>query len=293
MLKRLRLLIATVCVSAMLAAPACKVVQYRQIQATFDAAAQADNLRSADSIGSLTGGDKRMYQQVIDRLPNDYIDTEVDEQFRTNAYMIRAVAEWRTGQFGAADKTAKRGLRGADAVAKDRDEVVLRMIPALVIDEEQQINFMAAGGRLTKAQYDAYAKAYLTAHDELLRVAAAIGAPVLPDVRYFVAYHHWRILQNWRLVVDQVEPENNLLHMWLHTTTCVDLCKRAGASACPDRPAQPAAGTRASELAQDHPLYVANQACDGKWLLRDVAKAYAKTIPDAHPLRRLIVVLGG
>jgi hypothetical protein len=181
-------------------------MDYREVQRDFNSAVQADNVRTAEGLGALTSTNAdQLYDQVRTRLTDDQI-SKLDERLRPNAYALRAVSEWRTGKLGEARATAQTGLRLPNVSASPRDEMVLRMIPALVIDAQLVTAFRQAGGKLSKQTYDSqYAADFATAADAMKRVTATLS-PATPDsIVNYAQLQRWRILQDWNIVISKIE----------------------------------------------------------------------------------------
>jgi hypothetical protein len=185
-------------------------IDYREVQRDFNSAVQADNVRTAEGLGALlasTNADQ-LYDQVRIRLTDDQI-SKLDERLRLNAYALRAVSEWRTGKLGEARATAQTGLQLPNVSASPRDEIVLRMIPALVIDAQLVTAFRQAGGRLSKQTYDSqYAANFATAADAMKGVTAitATLSPATPaSIINYAHLQRWRILENWNIVISKIE----------------------------------------------------------------------------------------
>jgi hypothetical protein len=191
-------------VAALLAG--CSTLNYRDVQADFNTAVQADNVRTAEALGALTSsGSDAIYESIRVRLTDENIRA-LDERLRPNAYAIRGVAEWRSGKLAEARATAQAGLKLPNVASSPRDEMVLEIIPAVVIDEELVTAFKQAGRKVSKSAYDErYARDFATAV-EILRKVSANVRPSAPDaIRYYVYLQQWRILQNWRFVINHIE----------------------------------------------------------------------------------------
>ena len=116
------------------------------------------------------------------------------------------MSEWRLGKLEDARKTAATGLQLTNIGQSPRDEMVLRMIPALVIDEQLVGQFRAAGSAISKQTYDAsYAKDYATAANVMGRVMSGVKPSMPETTMYYAAMQRWRILQNWRIVISKIQ----------------------------------------------------------------------------------------
>ena len=186
----------------------CATFSYRDVQRDFNEAVQADNVgnvRTLEALGALTGGAEGLYESVRQRLTTEAIG-KLDARLQPNAFALRAIAEWRVGKLAEARATAQEGLRLSNVTGSPRDEMVLRMIPALVIDEQLVGRFRAAGQQVSKQEYDErYAQDFATASDVLKDVMAA-ARPATPDsILRYVVVQRWRVLQNWRIVISKIQ----------------------------------------------------------------------------------------
>lgn len=181
-------------------------VDYREIQRDFNSAVQVDNVRTAEGLGALTSTNAdQLYDQVRTRLTDDQI-SKLDERLRPNAYALRAVSEWRTGKLGEARTTAQTGLQLPNVSASPRDEMVLRMIPALVIDAQLVTAFRNGGGKLSKQTYDSqYAADFATAADAMKGVTATLSPATPASIVNYAHLQRWRILEDWHIVISKIE----------------------------------------------------------------------------------------
>lgn len=235
-------------------AAACRTFDYRGIQRDFTAAVAADNTGSVNPLAAAAteGG----YALIVEELTEGRIEG-LDPRLRANAWMLRAVSEWRTGLFDEARASANRGLNEAALRPGSRDQVILTMIPGLVVDSELRERFVVGERPVDPVTYDdTYHQGFtvaLAAFDEAL---TAMGDATPQDIRYYFAYQKWRIVQNWRQVIEA-----------LPSSTAADLD------------------------AQDEQLRRAAEVAGGN--LGDVARGLRDEIPAAHPLRGLIAAQGG
>jgi hypothetical protein len=233
--------------SLALATSACQTVQYRQIQGDFEAAVLADNAQLNPVIDRST----ELYEEVAGSLTDERIG-KLDPKLRANAWMLRAFSEWRSGQLAKARASAGSGV-DAKPAESSRDDVLLQLIPALVIDSEI-MNAWVAAGRVTDAA--AYAgsqeKDFGTALARVDKAKGRIGPATPLGTIYYVEYQRWRIIQNWREVISRIPDEQ--------------------------RDERRAARERAQ--------------VDGK-ALKDAAQESRDAIPESNFLRQQILAVGG
>jgi hypothetical protein len=203
-LRRWQRLTLVACAAVALAG--CPTLNYRSIQDDFNAAVTVDNVRSVDAIGALTGaGAIERYCEIQAQLTDAYVEA-LDDRLEPNAYAIRAVAQWRCGKLAEARDSAAKGLQRPNVAGSPRDEMVLTMIPALVIDQELVAKFKANGATVSAAEYGAaYPRDFATAA-ELLKSATSGVQPGTPvSIIAYVHLHRWRVLTNWSIVISKID----------------------------------------------------------------------------------------
>lgn len=202
-----RTIILGACVFAAASLASCSL-QYRDIQNSFNAAVAADNLQSIDSLGALTGSDSQQrYEEIVAKLSDDEIQ-KLDARLQPNAYAIRAVSQWRTGKLTEARQSAQQGLALQNVASSPRDQLVMTIIPALVIDAELVAKFKASGSKVSDATYKATYPADFETAAAILAGASTTAAPGLPESSlYYVHLQRWRILQNWKIVISRIDIE--------------------------------------------------------------------------------------
>ena len=244
------------CASAMLAA--CTVTDtltYRDIQSEFNQAVQADNQVAVQPFtGSVSTS---LYQGVSEQLTDGYIAT-LDPRLQPNAWLLRSVAEWRTGDFTGAENSAQRGINHPDLNENSRDDVVLRMIPALVSESFVGQELQQAP-EISPARYESdFANDLNRASRALSTAKAATNEATPADVQYYLDFQVWRLIQNWNIVIGRIAAE-----------------------ADERNEVRDAAKQRLNE----------DGLITGDGSLTGAAASLAETIPSSHPLKALIEVL--
>lgn len=179
-----------------LSGAACRTLEYRSVQSDFEQAVQANNT------GTPFG---RQYEDVYNRLTTNYI-AKLDPKLRPNAWMLRAVSAWRAGLTNA-EESATAGLGESTLVHGSRDEIILKMIPALVVDSDLQRRWLAAKRHLSEANYkDTFERGFKAAIEDLNTVESVLNEKTPVDASAYRNYHHWRILINWAAVIGSIDP---------------------------------------------------------------------------------------
>lgn len=180
------------------------VTKLGDIQKQFDAASRQENL------AALGHGTPAGYAAVAAQLSEGFITTLPRASLKANAWMLRAVAESRTAKFNQALASAQNG-RLAGPVPRMRDDILLTLVPALVIDTETVTAWRAAGNAFTLEQYQARAEtAYPTAFNHLRKAQALYGAETDDETKHYVAFHQWRMLLNWDAMINRMNEEETV-----------------------------------------------------------------------------------
>jgi hypothetical protein len=187
-----------------LAASGCPSLRYPAVQGDFEEAVRLDNV---GSIQPFTRAEpSELYADVLATLTDDYI-AGLDAKLRPNAWLLRAFAEWRTGKLDDAGNSAANGIRAGPADGT-RDQLLLTLVPALVIDTQLRDQFVAAKRKVAPEDYDADFQAhFFTAFAIVAEVEALAGPQTPPGVVNYVTYQRWRLLQNWQTVVSSLPLE--------------------------------------------------------------------------------------
>jgi hypothetical protein len=184
----------------------CATLQYRAVQSQFEQAVRADNDQSELPFTDTAS----RYLAVANELTPAYI-ANLDEKLQPNAWTLRAVSEWRAGQFTNALQSANDGLNAIGQLKQkapnfeaSRDSIVLTMIPGLVEDSRLRQRLKEQGAPDVAAHYDDYAGKF---HNALRSLAEAKEkmTPVTPgSVRYYWYFQCWRVLENWQFVLGKL-----------------------------------------------------------------------------------------
>lgn len=195
---RLRLASLLTLVSLLLTA--CQTLDYRQIQNDFNQSVQAEN-------SGVPFMDQHL--SVLQSLTPEYI-AKLDPKLRPNAWMLRAVSAWRVSSNELADESVIRGLKEPALVAGSRDQIILEMVPALVIDSDLRRRWNEAGQTLAATEYrQTYEVGFKAAWNRLSNNAGpAINRATSDDVLAYFHYQRWRLIINWNAVVGSVQPED-------------------------------------------------------------------------------------
>jgi hypothetical protein len=140
---------------ALAAAAGSSTLQYRTVQSRFENAVRADNERFTLPFTDVAG----RYRAVAGELTPEYL-ARLDEKLRPNAWTLRAVAQWRAGEFTPSVASALESLAEitrqrpqSPQLENGRDSILLTRIPGLVEDSRlrQRFHERAAATRLLSA----------------------------------------------------------------------------------------------------------------------------------------------
>lgn len=166
-----------------------------RVQTEFEQAFHTDRLYSGRISAAPSG-----YQAVMSFLSKEGI-AKLEPGQRPNAWMMRAISEWRNGQHAEAKASASSGLASKPA-AHSREQVLMTMLPALITDSEVISAWRASGMRYSAQQYATVESSYLQAMQTLDAAEAAIDKTSTPEpTRSYFAYQKWRLLFNWETII--------------------------------------------------------------------------------------------
>lgn len=182
------------------------VFDFRALQAKFDAATTAERLAPGGSASAASA-----YDEVIADLPPTKIK-ELNSKLRPTAWMMRSISEWRTAEgrgdkLTAATESAQNGL-AANPPDHSREQALLTLVPALVIDSEAVAAWKAANKSYTADQYTNSAeRSYKAVVRHLNAASDACGTGTDNGTRHYLAYQKWRTLRNWQLIIEYLDEQ--------------------------------------------------------------------------------------
>jgi len=196
---------------ALTACTTITTIEYRDVQGDFVEAVSADNSWSVSPLGASAADG--LYSGIVTQLTDEYI-AKLDDRLKLNAWLLRAVSEWRLGELSKARVSAQNGLKASqDNQVESRDYVMLAMLDGLIIDSELNIEYRklisaSPDQTITLNDYNenSFALNFETALTELDNGYRQAGPATPPEVGWFFHYHRWRIINNWVIVVTSIEP---------------------------------------------------------------------------------------
>ncbi|MBN8247490.1 MAG: hypothetical protein J0L84_08610 [Verrucomicrobia bacterium] len=184
----------------------CSTLQYREVQNRFEQAVQSDNQRFADPFVEVT----HQYQAVAGELSPDFI-AALDPRLQPNAWTLRAVSQWRAGEFTNALASATLGQAvlaqlgaGEERWKHSRDAVILTMVPGLVEDSRVRLRLESGGRDDVRASYRWYESRFQTALRAMAEARDLANPMTPPEVSQYWSYQAWRILNNWQIVLSNL-----------------------------------------------------------------------------------------
>ncbi len=202
-LRKLRLIWASILMATTVG---CSTLQYRTVQSRFEEAVRADNDQPAMPFTDAV----HRYQAIAGELTPEYI-AHLDPLLQPNAWTIRAVSQWRAGEYSPAVQSAGEGLTEiakqqptAPQLEQGRDGIILTMLPGLVEDTRLRDRFKAEGAADVAAHYDEYAAKFQTAVRALTEARGKEGPATPGEVIAYWNYQAWRVLENWLFIIGQL-----------------------------------------------------------------------------------------
>jgi hypothetical protein len=188
----------------------CSTIKYREVQNRFEQAVRADNEAPAADQPFTEAANH--YAAIAGELTPSYI-SKLDEKLQPNAWTLRAVSEWRAGQFTNSLQSANDGLNALEQLQKkepkfegSRDAILLTMIPGLVEDSRLRQRLKEVGPQDVAANYSVYAGKFHNALRALADAKGKMTAATPASVRYYWDYQCWRVLENWQFVLGKLPP---------------------------------------------------------------------------------------
>ena len=180
--------------------------QYRAIQSDFIQAVRIDNEAAVDPLSASTA--EAAYASIAGDLTNERIG-ELNEKLKGNAWVVRGYSEWRAGLYKDAITSAEKGTR--ETVLGPRDRILLELLPALATDSETRDEWLEMGREISGTdEYRDFQTRFKNIYAQLGVAEASVGPSTSPSTKYYVAYHRWRILNNWRMVIASVDKQDPL-----------------------------------------------------------------------------------
>ena len=195
-----RLLIQSLLFGLLILGVQCTTLHYAGIQSDFEKAVLADN-SSADSPFI------DRYQTVEATLTDTYI-MRLDPKLKANAWMLRALSQWRSGDFDGARRSAEKGLN-ADPPEGSRDLIVLSMIDGMTIttERERAARVIEKQGLQPSAYADHYESELAEAWASLSSVERKFGPQTPTAVKDYWSYECWRCIQAWDYVISTIQSD--------------------------------------------------------------------------------------
>ena len=188
-------------------ASACTTLEYRNVQGEFVDAVVADNAWSVSPLGGNAA--EGLYTSIHAELTDAYI-AGLDARLQPNAWLLRAVSAWRLGNFKDAHTSAAKGVgKLSDTQKGSRDHVMLVMLDGLIIDSDLLAKFRDIDKQVTLDVYQStFSPDFDTALKALDNGFKQRGPATPPEVGWYYHYHRWRLLQNWRTVVNSINDQD-------------------------------------------------------------------------------------
>lgn len=179
-MKTIQRLFFTTLLLCLAACQTSKVFNYAAVQKEFNAA-------------------KPDYAKIVTQLKDSTI-LGLDPSLQPGAWLMRGMSEWELGRYEAANSSAIHGLDSKPRPGS-RDEVMLTMLPALVIDSQIDAQWQAAGKSLELAAYPGVEQDFRTALGLLNRARDAMADLTPQSAASYYHYHRWRMLYHWQQII--------------------------------------------------------------------------------------------
>ncbi len=172
------------------------IQQLREAQTQFNMAATAENRARLGDPGEalLSTGEAttsyRMAVKIVSELLEKNKSNLAKDRLLGTAYTIKAMAEWRLGDYGSAMKTVSDALGNSKAKVFERDRILLLAIRGLVKNDQ-------AFHHMMKKDYP-YADLKRLLRDSLANLNTALSqAPRGSKIRLYILLSELAALKNW------------------------------------------------------------------------------------------------
>lgn len=176
---------------------ACASLQQKAIGRRFDAA----NRIVLDATSSSEAKEQALddFGRVVADLGEQRIEALPPES-RADAYIMRAYAEWRGKQLGAAKYSSRRAELDPELVAGSHADVMSQLLPGLIVSDREILRWIATGRSVNPSGYKAYENNFIDAIGRVEKAQARVSPNTPQDTRAFVPYAKWRIAADWARV---------------------------------------------------------------------------------------------
>lgn len=180
----------------------CTTLHYAGIQGDFERAVMAESTQAESPFVD-------WYQTVGATLTDSYI-LRLDPKLRPNAWMLRALSEWRSGEWAPARRSAAKGL-DAGPPEGSRDLVVLSMIDSLTVmtDLERKASATGDDGLSAETYANDYESSLKEAWSSLASVERKFNAATPDAAKDYWNYQRWRFSVAWREVISRIAGESS------------------------------------------------------------------------------------
>jgi hypothetical protein len=139
------------------------------------------------------------YEKIAAQLKDSAI-VRLDPSLQPGAWLMRGMSEWELKRYAAANSSAIHGL-DSNPRPGSRDEVMLTLLPALVIDSQIDEQWQAAGKTLPMEDYEDVEQDFRTALGLLNRARGAMGELTPQETASYYHYQRWRMLYHWQQII--------------------------------------------------------------------------------------------
>ncbi|MHC4166098.1 MAG: membrane lipoprotein lipid attachment site-containing protein [Planctomycetota bacterium] len=184
----------TILLLIVLALSSCQPIEYGTVQREFERAVQVDNSRVVSPFTDGTAD----FSAVLKKLTPEHIE-KLDTRLQANAWVLRGISAWRSGEWKTATDASKEGLK-LNPPAGSRDAALLTMLPGLVF-ESQTLEMWAAVPVKNEDEYNKLRDDMSSAWKALVMAEKTFNVATPASTKYYLHYQKWRVAMNWAQMI--------------------------------------------------------------------------------------------
>ena len=181
-----------------------ETIQYAGVQKEFrECAAQDNQLRiGAKDEQAITNQMKSCYANVVSEL-KDLDSGQLDsETLRANAYLLRGISQWRTGDLKGAASSASAGRSQHNMIAGSRDHLFLLLLPGQIANTKMMQAWRSADKKMDTSNHATLESHFEDAGRAIRAAERAIQASSSNGAKRYVHSEKARILRNWETMIN-------------------------------------------------------------------------------------------
>jgi hypothetical protein len=180
----------------------CQSIEYGALQREFERAVQVDNELIVSPFTDVAAD----FSTVLEKLTPEHIE-KLDPRLQPNAWVLRGISAWRSGEWRMANDASKNGL-DLDPPAGSRDAVLLTMLPGLVFESQTHEKWAALPVK-NEEEYNKLRADMSSAWEALVKAGNTVNDATPASTGYYLNYQKWRVAVNWAQMILDASPQTD------------------------------------------------------------------------------------